>query len=283
MKDLKNLKSIDLSTITIIGTSINFIWSLMFVIILTIALSLVIGKFNISFVIIGIGIIFGTIILSIAEYFGVSFLYNFFIKKMKYVQIDISGMDKIIEISVLPFALIAAVISLLVSIILYPIIFLSLTFVSILYPLLQAMIFKGVSWAVFPISLIFSPLFIFYVFIIAIIFTTIGTYIFNKISLILGGLKLSLSKNGKMTEICSIDPKTAGIITGTIFLLFGLFYGLIFSILSGNFPANIILTTVFIIGGFICGFVYGTVSSVLYNFFAKKFGPVKLELECSEQ
>lgn len=282
MKNLKNLKSIDLSSTTIIGTSINIVWSIVFMVVVIAALSAVIGRFDISFAIIGIGIVFGTIILSIAQYFGISFLYNFFIKKMKDIKINIPGMEKITEISLASTSLMIAVISLVVSIIIYPLIFLALSFVSLLYPLLQAISLQGWSWLVFPISLSFSPMFIIYAFIIGLVFTAIGVFIFNKISPKIGGLKLSLSSDGNMTKINSVDPKTAGMITGIICLVFGLIYGLFFSILTGNLPANLILIVILTVGGLIGGFIYGALSSVLYNFFAKKFNPVKLELENSE-
>jgi hypothetical protein len=282
MKDLKSLKAIDLETTTIIGTAINFIWSIIFAIGVMVALSLVIGRFDVSFLIIGIGIIFGTIVLSISEYFGISFLYNVFIKKMKDVTIKIPEMDKITNISIVTFPVMVAVISLAVAIIIYPLIFLLLSFVSILYPLLQAMSLQGLAWLVFPVSLTFSPLFIIYAFIIGLVFTAIGTYIFNQISPRVGGLKLSLTQKGNMTEISSINPKTAGIICGVILLIFGLIYGLIYSIVSGNLPANLILIVMLTVGGLVGGFVYGAISSILYNFFAKKFSPIKLELKTSE-
>ncbi|RBQ24172.1 hypothetical protein ALNOE001_04140 [Candidatus Methanobinarius endosymbioticus] len=282
MKNLKNLKSIDLLSTTIIGTSINLIWSIVFAIVLIVGLSSVIGRFDISFAIIGIGIVFGTIILSIAQYFGISFLYNFLIKKMKNIVVNMPGLDKITEVSVVPFSLMVAVISLIISISIYPLIFLALSFVSLLYPLLQAMSLQGLAWLVFPISLSFSPMFIVYAFIIGFVFTAIGTFIFNMISPKIGGLKLSLAADGKMTKIMSIDPKTTGMITGVICLIFGLIYGIIFSILTGNLPANLILIVILTIKGLIGGFIYGALSSVLYNFFSKKFTHVKLELEETE-
>ena len=94
MTKLKNLKSIDLSSITIIGTSISFIWSIIFSIVIIAILSMIIGRFDISFAIIGIAIIFGTLIVSISQYFGVSFLYNFLIKRIKDVKLGIDNMGR---------------------------------------------------------------------------------------------------------------------------------------------------------------------------------------------
>jgi hypothetical protein len=278
MKDLKSVKSIDLSSLTIIGTSISFIWSIVFSIIIIAILSLIIGRFDISFTIIGIGIIFGTLILSISKYFGVSFLYNFFIKRMRDVKIGIN-MESITDISILSLSLIVAVISLVVSIIIYPIIFLMLSFVTILYSLIQAISLQGFSWLVYPISLAFNPTFILYSFIISLVFTGIGAFIFNKISPKIGGLKVLLSKKDNMTSIDYINPKNAGIISGVICLVFGLIYGLIFSIISVSLPANLILIVLLTIGGLIGGFIYGAISAYLYNFFSKKFSPVKIELK----
>lgn len=282
MADLKSLKSIDLSSTTIIGTSLNFIWSIVFSIIIIIALSSIVGRFDISFAIIGIGIVFGTIIFSISEYFGISFLYNFFIKRMKDVELNIPDMNRITGVSVVSTSLIIAVISLVVSIIIYPLIFLTLSFVSLILQLLQAISLQGFAWLVYPATLTLTPFFIVYAFIIGLVLAAVGTFVFNKISPKIDGLKVSLSQEGNLTKINSVDPKSAGIISGIIFLIFGLIYGLFFSIISGSLPANLILIIGLTIGGLIGGFIFGALSSFLYNFFAKKFGPVKLELKNSE-
>ena len=282
MDDLKNLKSIDLSSTTIIGTSISVIWSIILVIFLIFALSSILGRFDISFAIIGIGIIFGTIILSISKFFGITFMYNLFIKKMKNVKVNIEDMNKISEISVSSLALIVGAIALVISIIVFPIIFLVLSFIPLILQLLQALTLQGLSWLVFPMNLVLTPFFIINACIIAISVTAVGAFIFNKVSQLIGGLKVSLSKEGNLTKIDSIDPKSAGMISGVICAIYGLLYGLLFSIVSGDLPANLILIVGLTLGGLVGGFIYGDLSSVLYNFFSEKLGPVKLELENSE-
>ena len=282
MADLKNLKSIDLSSTTIIGTSISVIWSIIFAILLMITLSSIQGRFDISFAIIAVGIIFGTIILSISKFFGISFLYNLLIKKMKNVEVNIEDMNKITEISVSSLALIVGAIALVVSIIVFPIIFLLLAFIPLILQLLQVLTLQGLSWLVFPMNLVITPFFIINACIIAISLTAVGAFIFNKISPLVGGLKVSLSKEGNLTKIDTINPTSAGMICGIICLIYGLLYGLLFSIVSGNLPANLILIVGLTLGGLVGGFICGDLSSVLYNFFAKKLGPVKLELENSE-
>jgi len=282
MTDSKSLKSIDLASTTIMGTSINLIWSVIFTILVIIALSSIFGNFVLSFAIVGIGIIFATLVFSISECFGISHLYNFFIKKMKNVNLNIQDSDSITGISTISLGLIVGVISLVISIIIYPLIFLLLSFAPIVFGLLQALSLQGFSWIVFPASFVITPFFIIYAFIFAFILTTIGAFIFNKISPLIGGLKVSLTSEGNLTKVDSIDPKSAGIVTSIICLVFGLLYGLLFSFVSGNLPANLILIVELTIGGLIGGFIYGALSSVLYNFFAKKFNPVKIELEDSE-
>jgi len=287
MADLKNLKSIDLVSTTIIGTSINVVWSIIFTILLIIALFLVSVMFDTGFpiiglVIIGLGIIFGTVVFGISEYFGVTFLYNFFAKRMKNVKINIKDMNRITEISVSSLALIVAVLSLVVSIIIYPLIFLVLSFIPLIIQLLQIISLQGLSWLVYPASFAFTPLFIIYAFVIGFVLTAVGAFIFNKISPMIDGLKVSLSSEGNLTKIDSIDPKSAGIISGVISLVFGLLYGLLFSFVSGNLPANLILIVGLGIGSLVGGFICGALNSILYNTLAKKFGPVKLELENSK-
>lgn len=282
MADLKSLKSIDLSSITIMGTSITLVWSIIFTAAIIIAFSSILGRFDASFGIIGIAIIFGTIIFSISGYFGISFLYNYFANRMRPVKLNIADMSKITNVSVVSTSLIAAFISLIAALIVYPLIFLILSFVSILVQLLQAISLQGYAWLVYPASLAFTPFFIIYAFIIGLVFTIIGAFVFNKVNPKIGGLKLSLSQEGNLTKIDSINPKSAGIITAIISLVFGLIYGIIFSIVSGSLPANLILILGLTIGGLIGGFIYGAISSILYNLFAKKFGPVKIELEESK-
>ncbi len=279
MTKLKNLKSIDLSSITIIGTSISFIWSIIFSIVIMAILSMIIGRFDISFAIIGIAIIFGTLIVSISQYFGVSFLYNFLIKRMKDVKLGIDNMESIKSVSVVSLSIMVAVISLVVSVIIYPIIFLAISFITILYSLLQAISLQGFSWLVYPLGLAFDPTFILYSFIIGLVFTAIGSFIFNKISPKIGGLKVLLTQEDNMISIDFISPKSAGIITGVICLVFGLIYGVIFSIISVSLPANLLLIIFLTVGGLIGGFIYGSISAYLYNFFSKKFSPVKIELK----
>jgi len=183
------------------------------------------------------------------------------------------------DISVLSLSLIVAVISLIVSIIIYPIIFLVLSFVTILYSLIQAISLQGFSWLVYPVSLAFTPVFILYSFVIGLVFTGIGAFIFNNISPKIGGLKVLFVEEGNMTAIKYINPKNAGIIAGIISLVFGLIYGVIFSIISVSLPANIILIVSLTIGGLIGGFIYGAISAHLYNFFSRKFSPLKIELK----
>lgn len=279
MGDLKSLKSIDLSSTTIIGTSISLVWSIIFTVAIIIVFSSVLGRFDIIFGIIGIAIIFGTIIFSISGYFGISFLYNYFANRMGPVKLNIAYMSRITNVSVVSSSLIVALISLIVALIIYPLIFLILSFVSIIIQLLQVISLQGLAWLVYPASLALTPFFIIYAFIIGLIFTIICVFIFNKVNPKIGGLKLSLSQEGKLTKIDSVNPKSVGIMTAIISLVFGLIYGIVFSMISKSLPANLILIVGLTIGGFIGGFIYGTLSSILYNFFAKKFGPVKLELK----
>ncbi|KZX14778.1 hypothetical protein MBCUT_19060 [Methanobrevibacter cuticularis] len=280
MTDMKKLKSIDLSSITIIGTSINFIWAIIIAIIFLASMS-IFGGFNPSLIMIALGIIFGVLVISIPKYFGISCLYNYFITKLRDVEFEIIEMKKVTKISIVPFSFIAAVIALILAIIVYPIIVIGTP--AIVIQLIQLLISQASTQAIgfilYQLLLtIYNPLMIVYVVLGAFVFTLVGSAVFNVVIPRIGGLKVDLSSNGEMTTINSFTPLNAGIIAGIMSLIFGLITGLIISVLSGSLPAALSLIAILVVGGFIIGLIWGAVSSALYNFFAKKTGGIKVKL-----
>ncbi|MDR0900031.1 MAG: hypothetical protein LBM26_00050 [Methanobrevibacter sp.] len=288
MTEKRDVKSLDLSSITIMGTSISFIWAIILSIIILIVFSFM-GGFNIALGLIALAIIFGTLILSISSYFGISYLYNFIVKKIKKVVIEIEDIDSvksIKSISILPFALITAIISLIIGIIIYPIIFIGLSLSAM--PLIQSLLVNTATQSfgllLYQIVMLaISPMTIVYAFVVPLLFTIIGSFVFNLIAPKVGGLKVELESCGHMTKLNSVNPINAGIITGVILLVFGLVIGLILAIIGGNILANLSLILILVLGGFAGGFIYGVLSSVFYNFIANKSEEVKLELPLSQK
>ena len=88
MSEFLNLKSIDISSITIIGTAINIIYAIIFTI-----LFMVIGTISVGTTIIGSllmlapTIIFGTMILTIFQIFTRSYLYNILATKLENIKL----------------------------------------------------------------------------------------------------------------------------------------------------------------------------------------------------
>ncbi len=279
MSDLKNLRSFDLESITIIGTSISFIWGIILGIALLIFLIVGTGIINGSLFVMMFAVAFGTLILSIPQFFGVSFLYNHLINRLRDVQVKITDNEAVTNVSIVSTSLIVAILSLIVSVIIYPVLLLG---VSLLSPTLQLWAMQGLSSVVTMVLVLINPISLLYAFIIPFVFTAIGLFIFNNITPYIGGIKVSLSTVGDMVSLNSVDPVNAGIIAGIISLVLGLISGIVISVSTGNLATTLVMILSMTLGGFVGGFIYGALSSLLYNFLTEKLGTVKLGLEDAE-
>jgi hypothetical protein len=288
MVNIKILRSIDLISITKVKTGINFILGIILAFIVVITLSTIL-KLDVGIINIFFGIVFGTLILSISFYFGITFLFNYFAKYLKNISLEFSDGNKLTKISLVPATLIITVISLIVSLILYPVISVGLPFqlIDVTQTLLQngGFLFGLIETQV--VALLFYQFLIsitqpeaILVFFVLSVVTSVATIIlFNLIAPKLGGINLSLSKVENWTKIDAIDSKSVSLIFGIIFLIIGFIVGLIFTLTSGDILTFLHLTLVFTIIGLIYGLVGGFIVSALYNFIAPKLGQVKLELE----
>jgi len=269
---VKSLKRIDLESITIMGTSINFLWSIILALMLLV-FSLNSGIFNIVVVLLMLTIVFGVLIFSIPDFFGRAYLFNFLISRLKEVKIGFSE-ENIISISVLPSALICSIISMIIAAILYPGVYLiGMPIISLLLQLapLQEIILLA--------YLIANPLLIIYSFFLSFISVAIATAVFNLISPKIGGLKLKLSQEGGMTKINSIHYLNSALLLGAILAILGLIFGIILSLIAMNLMATLNLIIYLVLGGFVVGFIVGALIPIFYNFLAPKVGGLKLKLE----
>lgn len=276
MEDIiKKLKYIDLKSITIIGTSINFIWSVILAIILLILFSLTLGSINVDIIFLLLAIISAVLILSISDYFGSTYLFNFLIPRVKEINLEIIDMEKITNISVFPLAFICSVISLIITVIMYPGI---LIVASILSPFLQFLANQGGILLLYVVYFFSNPLIIAYAFIFTFISVAIAAFVFNIISPKIGGLKLELTQEGDMTKISSLNYLNLALILAIIFAVLGLVIGVILSIVSMNLAATLYLILYLVLGGFLGGFIIGGLVAVFYNFLAPRMGELKIKL-----
>jgi len=275
MNDIRSLKKIDLGSITTMGAAISFIGSIIVAIILLTILAISTGFFDPSVIVLFLAIVFTVLILSISEYFGRGYLFNFFGPKLKEINLEIEDMEKITKISVFSLALTCSIISLIITLIIYPGIYIGALLMS---PILQLLAAQGGMLIIYIAYLISSPWIIVYSFLSAFISVTIAASVFNLISPKIGGLKLKLSQEGDMTQINSISYLNLALILGVILAVLGLVVGLILSIIVMNLLATLSLIVYLVFGGFVLGFITGALIAVFYNFLAPKLGGLKIKL-----
>ena len=275
MTDIKSLKHIDLTSITIMGTAINFIGSIILAIILLILLTVSIRFFDPVVIVLLLALVFTTLILSISEYFGRAYLFNFLAPKLKEIRLNVVDMEKITNISVFPLALICSIISLIITLITYPVLYIGVLLIS---PILQLLATQGGILLIYLAYFISSPWMIVYSFIFAFISVAIAASVFNLISAKIGGLKLKLTQEGNMTQINSMNYLNLALILAIILAIIGLVLGLILSVIVMNFIATLSLIIYLVLGGFVLGFIAGALIAILYNFLAPKLGELKIEL-----
>jgi hypothetical protein len=274
MTDLKNLKSIDLSSITTVGTAINFIWGIICSIIIIISIS--ISSVSIGTFVLGLAILFAILIISIPYYFGGAYLYNFFINRLKDISLEITEEGELRKISIIPLAIMVTLITLIFQLIIFPIIYL---IVGVSLPLLQVFAMQGLYEPISILLQLTNPIQIIYSIIASFIATAIGTFVYNVLVSKIGGIKLELKEaHGNLTQIDSINPISVGLIIGIICLVLSVIFSLILTSTALNVN-SLIYAVVLIVLGFVFGLLSGIVTSIFYNFVVKYVGPLKVRLE----
>ena len=269
---IKSLKYIDLSSITIIGTSINFFFSIIMAIILAISLIISTGSADISIIILLLAMVFMVLIFSIPDYFGRAYLFNFLISKLKEINIEIIDMEKITNISVFSSAIVCSIISLIVTTIIFPGILVVGSLLSLILQFLAPDLFYLVLFVSSPSTIAFSFIFTF-------ISVAIAASVFNLISPKIGGLRLNLTQEGNMTVINSINYLNLALILAVISAVMGLILCLFVSVyLSISLMVVLSLIIYLVLGGFVGGFIIGALMATFYNFLAPRMGELKVEL-----
>lgn len=281
----RNLVSINESSITGIGAVVATILSLIGFLVFSIAIGLpILSLSGISLI---LAFVFLSLILGIAHYFGASYLYNYLIKKLKDVTVEITEDGNVNKVSVVSFALIVAIIQAIIVFVFTPVF---IQFTSLMAQLLfQTLLLSGaaeqaqslfiiVSILINPQNIVLFPII---TFIGTFISLAIGTSVYNLISPKIGGLKLALSEYSHSTQIDSISPLS----TSLIFSIIGVVAGLIISIIlaifmivnGGEVPVQIIL--VLIVGSFIGTFISVIIASGLYNSLSPSIGKIRVKLK----
>ena len=261
MSDVKILKSIDITSYTIMGTGIGVLFSVLFSIILLIAIGILNAQSIGVVAYIIPTIIVGTIMCSIYNRFAEGYLYNWLTKRMNPITFELNDEKEITKISTVPTALIAPII---ISAIVQTLMFSGQTVMAFALYQVAAMIMQP---SFIAMSIIGS-------FIITFVFTLIATYIYNLLGSKGKGIILDLSKDGDMTSLNSIDPVSLIIVLTVIRLIFNIILAIITLISGGN--AYQALGN--IVGGLINGVIGGGLLAIFYNFLATKLGKLKIEL-----
>ena len=156
MSDVKILKSIDITSYTIMGTGIGVLFSVLFSIILLIAIGILNAQSIGVVAYIIPTIIVGTIMCSIYNRFAEGYLYNWLTKRMNPITFELNNEKEITKISTVPTALIASIITTILVILLCAItIFIAPIIIS---AIVQTLMFSGQTVMAFAYNVILIPL-----------------------------------------------------------------------------------------------------------------------------
>lgn len=280
MADVKELKSIELTSFTTMATGIAVLFSIIAAIIFAIIIGATVPN-GIGVVIYLIPtIIIGTLMYNIYNNFFEGFMYNVLAKKLKTIAVAIEGGKEIVKISTSETATMVSIIVTIQFILLYlvSLFILPLTLSS----MVQTLMYTGQSSLAYGIyqllNLISQPttilILIFGTFIITFVFVLLGTYIYNIMAKSGRGIVLNLSEENGLTVIDSIDSLKLGIMFAVISGILSLITALISLVSGGNLPSLIGS----ILGGFVGGFIEFYLMGLFYNFLAPKLGKIKIEL-----
>lgn len=280
MISVKELKSLELSSYTIIFTAIQVLFS----VIVAILIALIMGistpnGFGVAIYLIPT-IIVGTFMYSIYQNFSNGFIYNLLATKMNTIKIAFNDEKEIIKVSTTETAILCAMIATIQVILLYLVSVLILPL--LINTTLQTLLFSGqqaLAYSFYQLLVVISQpvtiaTMIFGTFIITFIFTLLGCYIYNFIAGKGKGVNLSLSKENELTTIDSIDQLKLAIALTIVGGILNLIL-VIITIISGGDAISGIIN---IIVGFIVSFACGALIAIFYNFLAPKLGKLKLEL-----
>ena len=279
MSIVKEIKSIDLSSYTLIMTGIAVLFSILSALVLTIGIGIISpGNIGIAVFIIPT-IIVGTFMYTIYNSFSQGLFYNLLSTKLNAIKFTLDE-NQIVKISPNETATMLAVIATIQVLLLYLVTVFILPLV--LNATIQTLMFGGQELLAYELYqfliLINQPmtiiLFIFGTFVITFVFTLIGVYIYNILAKKGKAITVELSNENEMTALDSIDLMSLAIAVAIINGILTLIFAIIMLISGGNIAT--LLTNV--ISSVITGFIEAALFAIFYNFLAPKIGKLKLEL-----
>ena len=280
MSSIKELKSVDLASYTIITTAIAVLFSIISSILLTIGIGIISPAFVGGSIYLISTIVIGTLMYTVYNAFCQGYLYNVLAKKLNTIRMVFKDEKEIVKVTTTETAIIISMIMTIQVILLYlvSVFILPLLFNSVI----QTLMLSGqeaVAYSFYQILLLLSQpvtiaMIIFGTFIISFVFILLGCYIYNIFANTGRGAIVNLSKEDNMTAIDSVDVLKLAIVFAVVGGILNLIVALI-SLISGGQITTLLAN---IVSGFIGAFIDGALIAIFYNFLAPKLGKLKLEL-----
>ena len=280
MSELKELKSIELSSFTTILTGIEIIFAIIFSIIISIAIIAFVPQ-GVSLAIYMIPtIVVSTLMYGTYKNFFEGFLYNTLSKKLKTINIVIKDGKEIAEISTTETAIMCSIIITIEFILLYLVsVFIMPIFLTSIMQTLAMTGQMAVAFTIYQfLSIISQPttilILIFGIFIISFVFILLGAFIYNIFANTGRGAVVKLSSENNMTVIESIAPLKLAIVSTVVIGILNVIFNIIM-LITGYAPITVVES---IVSGFIGAFICGFLIAAFYNFLSPMLGKLKLEL-----
>jgi len=276
----KELKSIDLSSYTIISTGVATLISILIAIIIIVAFAVSVPNSMGVMIYIFPTIVFGTMISNIFVNFSTGYLYNILSKRLGFIKFNIEE-DSIKSISAKETGLLVGFITLIMILAIYLATSLILPLIiSSFMTLLMYSAQTGIATAMYQTMMLISnpitiAIGIIGSVIIVSVFTLLGIYIYNILASSDREILVKLSKENNLTQLDSITPLNFAIAMGAISLILNIILAAIL-VISGV-PLFNALVDVLI--GFVSAFITAMLIALSYNFLAPKLGKLKVELE----
>ncbi|WP_458454981.1 hypothetical protein [Methanobrevibacter sp.] len=280
MGDVKELKSIELSSFTTMMSGIAALFSIISAILTAVGIGALIPNASSIIIYLIPTIIVGTFMYTIYNSFCQGLLYNLLAKKLKTIAVIIKDEKEIVKISTTETAMMAGIILTIQFILLYLVSVFLLPL--ILTSIIQTLTLTGqnaVAYSIYQALMILSQpatiaMLIFGTFIITFVFVLLGTYIYNILGNSGRGIVLNLKNENGYTAIESVDSLKLAIAFAIISGVLSLIAGII-SLMSG---ANFTTLIGNVLGGFVGGFIEFYLMGLFYNVLAPKIGKIKIEL-----
>lgn len=280
MSSVKELKSVDLSSYTLIMTGIAVVFSIITAIGITVGIGLMSpASIGVSLYLIPT-IIVGAFMCSIYSCFSQGLFYNVLAKKFNTIKLTFNDGNDIVKISPAETATMIGLIAIIETVLLYLVS--SFVLPIVLNASVQTLMMGGQQAAAYSLYqllvLLNEPSTIAVVilgsFIITFVFTLIAVYIYNILGSNGRGVSVNLSSDNTYTVLESVDPLKLAIVSAIITGVINLILSIILLVNGGNLTPVVFN----VIGGFVGGFIEAGLFAVFYNYLSPVIGKLKIEL-----